>query len=120
MRLVSGHGLDSGARGVGPDLGDGMIGLMAALVLYAQGVTEATTTPATTTTPPPPAAVERAKVATRPKGDPNAVVCHEEALVGSRFTHKVCQSPRGAAMRAQDDRESIRHVQDMTPAPTLH
>ncbi len=102
--------------------GDEMIGLMTALVLFAQGAPDATATTTTTTTTPAttPSTAEISKVSSKAKPDPDALICHDEATLGSRFTHKVCQSRRGAAMRAQDDRESIRHVQDMTPAPTLH
>lgn len=87
-----------------------MLGLMAAALIFAQGATDTPASPATA-----PKAPVGAKSEEQAKLD--KVVCHEEAVVGSRFPRKVCQSKRAEAVKRQEDQETVRHMQDMTAAP---
>ena len=75
-----------------------MIAGIAEAMMLALGATD---TPATSPT---------AKAAKLDK-----VVCHEEQVVGSRFPCRVCASKRSEPIKAQEDQEVVRHMQDMTP-----
>jgi len=90
--------------------GDIMIALLTALVLFAQA-SPAEVTAASGSGAAPKA---EAKPEAKTKVNPDKVVCHEEAVVGSRFPRKVCQTQRSEAMKRQEDQETIRHMQDLS------
>jgi len=86
-----------------------MIGLIAALVLFAQA-TPAAEGP---TVADPPKAEASAKPDTKAgeKAGEDKVVCREQVVVGSHFRQKVCRSQRSEATRRQEDQETFRHAQ---------
>lgn len=43
------------------------------------------------------------------------LVCHEEQLLGSRLTKKVCATATATAQRKQDDREMVEKWQALRP-----
>ncbi len=94
-----------------------MIGMLAALVLFAQGSPVETPTDGAGSP-----AAEASKTDAQLKAEAKAkqaasldkVVCHEESVVGSRFPRKVCQSRRAEGVKRQEDQETVRHMQDMT------
>ncbi len=95
-----------------------MIGMLAALVLLAQGSPADTPTDgagAPTAMTPKTEAQLKAEAKAKQDASLDKVVCHEEAVVGSRFPRKVCQSKRAEGIKRQDDQDTVRHMQDMSP-----
>jgi len=94
-----------------------MIELLAALVLLVQGAPDGSAAQGAT------APAEAPKTDAQLKADAKAkesasldkVVCHEEAVVGSRFPRRICQSKRAEGIKRQEDQEMVRHMQDMSP-----
>ena len=95
-----------------------MIGMLAALLLLAQGSPADTPTDGAgspSVAAPKTEAQLKAEAKAKQDASLDKVVCHEEAVVGSRFPRKVCQSRRAEGIKRQDDQETVRHMQDMTP-----
>ena len=86
-----------------------MIGLFAALVLFAQAAPASGPTVA-------PAMVEAPKTDVQPKAEakatPAKLVCHDETVAGSHFKTKVCQTKRAETIRAQEDQDQFRRARD--------
>ena len=95
-----------------------MIAMLAALVLFAQGSPAETPTDGAgspTADAPKTEAQLKADAKAKQNASLDKVVCHEESVVGSRFPRKVCQSKRAEGIKRQEDQETVRHMQDMTP-----
>jgi len=45
------------------------------------------------------------------QADKDGLVCHKEAVLGSRMKTKVCLTPAAARQRAQDDRDLVEKAQ---------
>lgn len=85
--------------------------VLSAMVLFAQGAPAATTT----TPPEPGKAVSGVTVTGQtPQSQDaaaNAVVCHEEPVLNSRFTKRVCATRRENADRKKNDQDVARDFQ---------
>ena len=53
------------------------------------------------------AAPAQVSAAAKPDKDPNAVVCHEEAPLGSRLTHKVCRREADIELQRNVQRDQV-------------
>ncbi len=96
-----------------------MIGLFAALALFAQDAPAATPAPAVEA----PKTDVQPKVAAKAKGDASLdkVVCRDEVVVGSHFRRKVCQSKRTEETNGAQDRDVFRHATEQGQIrPTDH
>ena len=94
-----------------------MIGLVATVSIILQASSGAL--------PPPPQPIPSAANASRDaaaaaavspvkvvaKVDPDKIVCHAEAVNGSRLARRVCLSAREAAMRRFEDQQSLDRAQ---------
>lgn len=88
-----------------------MLGLFAALAVFAAApATASATTPAT------PANVAPAKTDAKSE---DKVVCHLEPVSGTRFARKLCVTAREAADRRATDRDLLSQLQDSTKGPVL-
>ena len=88
-----------------------MIGLFAALVLFAQAAPLAEPTVGVAPAEPPKTDLPL-KPETKAKGAQDKVVCHDESVAGSHFRRKVCQTKATEATRAREDQEQFRRARD--------
>jgi len=85
-----------------------MIGaVLASMILFADVTPAATSAPA----PPAPATTVAAMPTVKPADDPNAVVCHSEATVGTHLSHKVCMRRADAEQQRLNARDQLEKMQ---------
>ena len=87
-----------------------MIGLFAALVLFAQAAPAAAPAEAPQTEAPKTEAP--AKVDAKAPPSPDKVICHYEVVAGTHFKTKVCQTQRAEANRQEQDQDAFRRARD--------
>ncbi len=84
-----------------------MIALLAAFVVMSAAAEPATG-------PAAPAAAPEAK---KTQGDPNAVVCHKEEVLGTRMSKRICETKEQADSRRKEDQDNLQHIQNSVVGP---
>ena len=87
-----------------------MIAILAATISLAQAVAGSPAPKAVVLTPP--AAISATTQV--PKANRDAVICHNEAVLGTHFTKKVCLSAAQADDRSQQDQTDLQRMQSLS------
>jgi len=89
-----------------------MIGLFAALVLFAQASPAAAPAEAPKTEAPKTEAPAKVEAKAKEAASPDKVICHYEVVAGTHFKTKVCQTQRAEANRQEQDQDAFRRARD--------
>jgi hypothetical protein len=66
------------------------------------------------------APVVKPAAAKGPKVNRDGLICHNEAVVGTRIPKKICFTPAEAEDRAQQDQATLNRLQSQLPGPDHH